>query len=101
MTACNGIRARSWRGVAAGAMCAGLASWAIPAAAQAPEQEKIPDLASVSFAWLSAGGFLDPPPGTGHGPIRQDPDIAFHGNNEGPGRVTPPMGNYKDPVLKP
>jgi hypothetical protein len=46
-------------------------------------------------------GLAPPPPGTGHGPIRQDPDIAFHGNNEGPGRVTPPMGNYKDPVLKP
>jgi hypothetical protein len=85
-----------WRGVAGAAICTGLASWAIPTAAQ----ETIPELASVSFAWLSAGGFLDPSPGTGHGPIRQDPDIPFHGNNEGPGLVTPPMGNYKDPVLK-
>jgi len=73
----------------------------LPVAAQAPANEKIPPLASVNFAWLSAGGFLDPAPGTGRGPIRQDPDIPFHGNNDGPGRVTVPMGNYRDPVLKP
>jgi hypothetical protein len=105
VTASNGIRGRLsaglWRGVVAGALCAALTGWAIPAAAQAPANEKIPELASVSFAWLSAGGFLDPPPGSGHGPIKQDPDIAFRGNNQGPGQVTPPMGNYKDPVLKP
>jgi hypothetical protein len=105
MTPSNGIRAglssKLSRGVAGAAICMSLASLAIPAAAQAPAKEKIPELASVSFAWLSAGGFLDPSPGTGHGPIRQDPDIPFHGNNEGRGRVTPPMGNYKDPVLKP
>jgi hypothetical protein len=110
VTASNGIRrrlsAKLWRGVVAGALCTALTGWAIPAAAQATKdaqatKEKIPELASVSFAWLSAGGFLDPPPGSGHGPIKQDPDVAFLGNNQGPGQVTPPMGNYKDPVLKP
>jgi hypothetical protein len=70
-----------------------------PASAQAPASDKIPELASISFAWLSAGGFLDPQPGAGHGPIRQDP--AHPGNNDGPGQVTPTLGNYKDPVLKP
>jgi hypothetical protein len=102
VTASNGTRARFsevWRSAAAAAICAGLAGWSFPSAAQAPA--KIPDLASTSFAWLSAGGFLDPPQGVGRGPIRQDPDIPFHGNNEGPGLVTPPMGNYRDPVLKP
>jgi hypothetical protein len=84
----------------------GVAAFApLPAAAQTPTKvaanENIPPFASISFAWLSAGGFLDPAPGTGRGPIRQDPDIPFHGNNEGPGRVTVPMGNYRDPVLKP
>jgi hypothetical protein len=102
VTASNGTRARLsdvWRSAAAAAICAGLAGWPFPSAAQAPA--KIPELASTSFAWLSAGGFLDPPPGVGRGPIRQDPDIPFHGNNEGPGLVTPPMGNHRDPVLKP
>src|SRR5436305_143891 len=102
VTASNGTRARFsdvWRSAAAAAICARLAGWPFPSAAQAPA--KIPELASTSFAWLSAGGFLDPPPGVGRGPIRQDPDIPFHGNNEGPGAVTPPMGNYRDPVLKP
>jgi hypothetical protein len=105
VTASKGVRAclsaRLWRGVAGALLCTGLASWAIPAAAQAPAEEKIPELASISFAWLSVGGFLDPLPGAGHGPIKQDPDIPFRGNNQGPGLVTPPMGNYKDPVLKP
>ena len=89
------------RGTAA-ALCAGIALTMTGAAcAQAPEIDKIPELGSISFAWLSAGGFLDPQPGTGHGPIRQDPAHPFHGNNEGPGLVTPTFGNYKDPVLKP
>jgi hypothetical protein len=86
--ASNGIRTRLcsklWQGVAGVALCTGLSSWAVPTLAQAPAQEKVPELASVSFAWLSVGGFLDPPPGSGHGPIKQDPDIAFHGNNQGP-----------------
>jgi hypothetical protein len=95
------------RGAASTAICTTLAAWSFAAAAQAPAPakdlatQKIPALASVTFAWLSAGGFLDPSPGIGHGPIRQDPDIPFHGNNQGPGRITPPMGNYRDPVLKP
>jgi hypothetical protein len=105
VTVFNGARSRLcsklWQGVAGVALCTGLSIWTIPTLAQAPAKEKIPLLASVSFAWLSVGGFLDPPPGTGHGPIKQDPDIAFRANNQGPGLVTPPMGDYKDPVLKP
>jgi hypothetical protein len=84
----------------AAALCAGIALSG-PASAQAPAGDKIPALASISFAWLSAGAFLDPQPGAGHGPIRQDPAHPFHGNNDGPGQVTPTLGNYKDPVLKP
>jgi hypothetical protein len=89
LTASNRARlsVKLWRDIAVAALCTGLASWAIPTAAQAPAKERIPELASVSFAWLSVGGFLDPSPGTGHGPIKQDPDIAFHGNNQGPGVV--------------
>jgi hypothetical protein len=74
-----------------------VATTSAPASAQA----KVPALASPAFGWISAGGFLDPPPGTGHGPIKQDPAHPFHGNLDGPGQVTPAIGNVKDPVLKP
>jgi hypothetical protein len=78
-----------------------------PALAQASSQAqaekgKIPELASAQFAWLALGvDWLDPPAGLGRGPIRQDPAHPFHGNRDGPGQVTPHIGNTKDPVLKP
>jgi hypothetical protein len=62
---------------------------------------KIPALASTQFAWLALGvNWLDPPPGF-RGPIKQDPAYPFHGNRDGPGQVTPHIGNTNDPVLKP
>src|SRR6202035_4352783 len=68
----------------------------------APAGDKIPALASVQFAWLALGvDWLDPPPRSGRGPIRQDPAHPLHGNRDGPGQVTPHLGNSKDPVLKP
>ena len=64
--------------------------------------DKLPALASREFAWLVLGvDWLDPPPGLGHGPIRPDPAHPLHGNRDGPGQVTPHIGNVKDPVLKP
>jgi hypothetical protein len=82
---------------------AGIAAWAtsLPAAAEAPTKDKIPVFAADNVGWISAGGFLDPAPGTGRGPIKQDPAHPFHGNLDGPGQVTPAIGNVKDPVLKP
>ncbi len=76
-----------------------LAMWlAGPAAAQ----DKIPNLASHDFAWLALGvDWLDPPPGLGHGPIRNDPAYPLHGNRDGPGQITPRIANIKDPALKP
>ena len=72
------------------------------ARAQAPSQEQIPDLASAKFAWLALGvDWLDPPAGLGRGPIRPDPAHPLHGNRDGPGQVTPHIGNTKDPALKP
>jgi hypothetical protein len=72
------------------------------AVAQAPVKDQIPPLASADSAWLALGvDWLDPPPGLGRGPIRQDPAYPFHGNRDGPGQVTPHIGNAKDPVLKP
>jgi hypothetical protein len=82
------------------ASCASLVLVAA-AAAQAPAKDKIPRLSANDLGWISVAGFLDPPPGTGHGPIKQDPARPFHGNLDGPGQVTPTIGNVKDPVLKP
>jgi hypothetical protein len=72
------------------------------AAAQAPMKNLVPALGSDDSAWLALGvDWLDPPPGLGRGPVRQDPAYPYHGNRDGPGQVTPHIGNAKDPVLKP
>jgi hypothetical protein len=98
----------AFKGALAAAFCAGIAVWGMnsPAFAQsvtqAPAKGGIPDLASVDFAWLAVGAdWRDPPPGSGHGPIKADPDHPFHGNAAGEGQVTIRIGNYRDPVLKP
>jgi hypothetical protein len=70
-------------------------------ASPASAQGKIPDLASSTFAWLSAGADWRDPPAGMRGPIRHDPDYRYHGNLDGPGQVTVRLGNWKDPVLKP
>jgi hypothetical protein len=77
----------------------GIASVALASPASA--QGKIPDLASSTFAWLSAGADWRDPPAGMRGPIRHDPDHAYHGNLDGPGQVTVRLGNWRDPVLKP
>jgi len=92
--------------MAAAAVCAGIAAvtWNGEASAQSAAKEKIPELASISFAWLAVGAdWLEPPASLklGHGPIMPDPDHPFHGNTAGPGQVTLRLGNTKDPVLKP
>jgi hypothetical protein len=91
-------------GALAAAICAAIAACGLStgAAAQAPAKDAIPALASISFAWLAIGAdWRDPPPGSGHGPIKQDPAYPFHGNLDGPGQVTLRFGDTKDPVLKP
>jgi len=76
---------------------------AAPEAARTPAAGKIPDLESADFAWLAVGGdWRDPPAGSGHGPIKADPDHPFHSNQErATEQVTIRIGNHKDPVLKP
>ena len=91
-------------GTIAAAVCAvmALSAMSTGAAAQAPAKEKIPALASISFAWLATGAdWRDPPPGSGHGPMKQDPAHPFHSNVDGPGQVTLRFANIQDPVLKP
>jgi hypothetical protein len=80
------------------ALCASGALWALTGAA--PAQDKLPMLMQSNVGWISAGGFLDPP-AVMRGPIRQHPAHPFHGNLDGPGQVTPAIGNREDPVLKP
>ncbi len=69
-------------------------------------KDGIPNLASISFAWLSDGAdWMDPPPGTpGHGRIKNDPDHPLISNVEAIRRGVQPtlrIGDYRDPVLKP
>lgn len=69
-------------------------------------KDGIPNLASISFAWLSDGAdWLDPPAGTpGHGRIKNDPDHPFIGNVDAIRLGRQPtlrIGDYRDPVLKP
>jgi hypothetical protein len=96
------------RGTLAAALCAGVAVCfmstcaSAQAPAQAPAKPAIPALASIKFAWIAVGAdWHDPPPGSGHGPIKQDPAHPFHGNLDGPGQVTIRLANTDDPVLKP
>ena len=73
----------------------------VSATAPSSATAKIPELASAEFAWLALGvDWLDPPQGL-RGPVKHDPDYPRHGNRDGPGQVTPHIGNAKDPVLKP
>jgi hypothetical protein len=88
----------------AASLCAIVALyWLSPAArAETTAGGKIPDLASIEFAWLALGvHWFEPPPGLGRGPIQQDPAYHYHSNVDGPGQVTPDIGYTKDPVLKP
>jgi hypothetical protein len=72
---------RALRGTAP-AFAMGVALWAtsIQVMAETSATGKIPALAGNGLGWISVGGFLDPPPGTGHGPMKQDPAHPFHGN---------------------
>src|SRR5262245_10769333 len=68
------------------AMYIGIAFWAMGGLVFAQTQaNKIPNFASSSFAWLSAGADWINPPGGIRGPIQNDPDHPFHGNTAGPG----------------
>jgi hypothetical protein len=80
------------------AFFAGVGAWTASTRASA---EQIPQLAGPGLGWISNGGWLDPPAGTGHGPFKQDPAHPFHGNLDGPGQVTHALADTTDPVLKP
>jgi hypothetical protein len=73
--------------------------------ARAEPANAIPNFASANFGWQSNDeDWADPPPGAGHGPIRNDPAYPFRNNTEGNRAgtgATKRITNTKDPVLKP
>ncbi|HLH96513.1 MAG TPA: hypothetical protein VKW08_15460 [Xanthobacteraceae bacterium] len=92
--------------LSAGGLVVCLTAAALAASAVRAEQANgIPQFASASFGWQSnAEDWEDPPPGSGHGPIKNDPAYPFvnnaDGNRAGTG-ATKRITNTKDPVLKP
>jgi hypothetical protein len=92
-----------WKSRLAGTALSGVLAVAMltPAAAQTMQKEKIPDLASNGAAWLITVPLWQEPGGGLRGPIMADPTQKKHDNQDGPGQVTPRMGNWQDPVLKP
>ncbi len=93
------------------------ALWASAAFAQSPGNSAIPNLASSRFGWLTTfEDWQDPPPGSGHGPMKNDPFYPFVNNsvsdapeNGAPrsqavlngAQTTVRIANSKDPILKP
>jgi hypothetical protein len=77
----------------------------LASAAMAQSDTAVPQLGSAGFGWQSnVAEWQDPPPGLGHGPIKDDPARPFTSNAEGARTGTQPtkrFGNAKDPVLKP
>src|SRR5689334_23000182 len=72
----------------------------VSAAPQAATKGGIPELTSSSFGWVAVGADWQDTPSGVRGPIQNDPEHPYHGNNAGPGQVTLRIGNYKDPALK-
>ena len=74
----------------------------------APAENSVPQLGGREFGWnVNFWDFqLDPPPGSGHGPIKTDPNYPYNsqiqnGGFFGGGELRPPIVNAKDPILKP
>ena len=70
-----------------------------------PVDGQTPPFASAEFGWQSNDeDWEEPPPGAGHGPIRNDPEHVFRNNAQGnrSGRgATRRIADTSDPVLKP
>src|SRR5580704_2671220 len=89
--------------LAAGGALAGLMAAAFATAALAEPASSIPQLASGEYGWQSnVGDWQEPPPGLGHGPIKNDPAHPFMSNAEAGRRGLQPtlrIGDAKDPIL--
>src|SRR6516164_8189077 len=74
----------------------------------AAAEDSIPRLGSGDFGWNeNFWDFqLDPPQGSGHGPIKTDPNYPYNSQIQNGrlftgGELQPPIVNTKDPILKP
>lgn len=96
---------RTSAGVAVRAMLAAAASFALLSTAFAEPNSAVPPFASADFGWQSnVGDWQAPPPGHGHGPIKNDPAHPYTSNYQGGLTGTQPtkrIADAKDPVLKP
>ncbi|HEX5282471.1 MAG TPA: hypothetical protein VFW28_20505 [Micropepsaceae bacterium] len=88
-------------GPVAGAVIVMLAA----AATAQPGDERIPQFASTQFGWqTNLEDWQDPPPGSGHGPMRNDPAYPYLSNYDANRQGKQPtirITNSKDPILKP
>src|SRR6185436_3963699 len=107
-------RTSEWRSfdmkrlVLTGAMLAAALAAGIAYAASAPAKDSIPELGGREFAWnVNFWDYqLDPPPGSGHGPMKTDPHYPYNSQiqNGGlfrDGELTVSIMDTKDPILKP
>ena len=89
----------------AGGFVACLIAATLLATAPAPaETGTVPQFASADFGWQSNLEDWEDPPGSVHGPIKNDPAYPFVNNAEGARNGTQPtkrISNTKDPILKP
>lgn len=87
------------------AATAALMALCLSSVAAQPGDERIPPFASTEFGWqTNLEDWQDPPPGSGHGPIRNDPAHPYLSNLDAArqGRqATIRITNTHDPVLKP
>jgi hypothetical protein len=76
----------------------------------APAQTPVPELGGRELGWIvNFWDFqLDPPPGSGHGPMKTDPAYPYVSQIQNGGQVRATKGEYqiaivdtKDPILKP
>src|SRR6516162_7548867 len=95
--------------LAGGVLAGSLALTVIPSfSVAAPVGDSIPQLGSLDSGWnVNFWDFqLDPPQGSGHGPIKTDPKYPYNsqiqnGGFFAGGELRPPIVNSKDPILKP
>jgi hypothetical protein len=70
-------------------------------------RDNVPEFGSREFGWnVNFWDFqLDPPPGSGHGPIKTDASYPYNSQIQHGGRffgeLQPPIVDTKDPILKP
>src|SRR5258706_2236931 len=74
----------------------------------APAKDSIPELGGREFAWnVNFWDYqLDPPPGSGHGPMKTDPAYPYNSQIQNGGlfrdrELTGSIINTKDPIPKP